>query len=107
MLKSQEKISISCPRAPLLKVMYDEDWCKLSTTLVTTTKTETKEKLLQAFQILMPACQAEWKQDTKLKDALKQWKDQWQSEIDRDNLDDTGYLETLVELADTIELKCA
>ena len=55
----------------------------------------------------MPACQAEWKQDTKLKDALKQWKDQWQSEIDRDNLDDTGYLETLVELADTIELKCA
>ena len=86
--------------------MYQEGWCKLSTTLITTTETETKEKLLQAFQILLPACWAEWKQETKLKNALKLWREQWQSEIDRDSQDDTGYLETLVKLADTIELKC-
>ena len=42
----------------------------------------------------------------KLKNALKLWREQWQSEIDRDSQDDTGYLETLVKLADTIELKC-
>ena len=87
--------------------MYQEGWCKLSTTLITTTDTETKEKLLQAFQILLPACLAEWKQDTKLKVALKLWREQWRSEIDRDNQDDTGYLETLVKLADTVEQKCA
>ncbi|CAB3992264.1 Nucleotide exchange factor SIL1 [Paramuricea clavata] len=94
-------------KAPLLKAMYQEGWCKLSTTLITTTDTETKEKLLQAFQILLPACRAEWKQDTKLKVALKLWREQWRSEIDRDNQDDTGYLETLVKLADTVEQKCA
>ena len=87
--------------------MYQEGWCKLSTTLITTTDTETKEKLLQAFQILLPACRAEWKQDTKLNDALKLWREQWRSGIDRDNQDDTGYLETLLKLADAVEQKCA
>lgn len=87
--------------------MYEEGWCNLSTSLLTTTKTETKEKLLQAFQILLPACHTEWKRDSKLKDALRQWKDQWKGKIGRDNHeDDTGYLETLVELADAIEQKC-
>lgn len=86
--------------------MYQDGWCKLSTSLITTTETETKEKLLQAFQILLPACRAEWKQDTKLRNALKLWREEWQREINGDNQDDTGYLETLVKLTETIELKC-
>lgn len=86
--------------------MYHEGWCELSTSLITTTETETKEKLLQAFQILLPACRAAWKQNTKLRSALKLWREKWQREINRDNQDDTGYLETLVKLTETIELKC-
>jgi predicted S18 family serine protease len=85
--------------------MYKEGWCKLSTSLISTTETEAKEKLLQAFQVLIPACRAEWKQNTKLKDTLKLWRKQWQNEIDKDSQDDTGYLETLVNSAETIEQK--
>jgi hypothetical protein len=85
--------------------MYKEGWCKLSTSLISTTETEAKEKLLQAFQVLIPACRAEWKQNTKLKDTLKLWRKQWENEIDKDSQDDTGYLETLVNSAETIEQK--
>lgn len=93
-------------RAPLLKAMYEEGWCELSTTLITAGDNETKEKLLQAFQILLPACRGVWRRDTRLRDALKLWREQWKSEIARDNQDDTGYLETLVKLVDSTEEKC-
>ena len=86
--------------------MYEEGWCKLSTSLIRTTENDTKEKLLQAFQILIPACRTRWKQDTKLKETLKLWREEWQSDIDRDSEDDTGYLETLMNLADEIQQKC-
>ena len=86
--------------------MYQGGWCQFSVTLITSNDNETKEKLLQAVQILLPACRAEWKKDAKFKDALKLWRVQWQSEIDRDNEDDTGYLETLVKLVDSIEQMC-
>ena len=87
-------ILIFLARAPLFKAIYDEGLCDLVTTLESSTENDSKEKILQALQVLLPACRSNFKKNN-LGESLKKWHQEWQEEMGKDN---TGYLGSLVEL---------
>ena len=78
-----------------------EGWCDLAASLSTTTENDTREKLLQAVQVVLPACRKTFRKNN-LDKSLKAWKKEWQEEINGDNQDDTAYLESLVKLVDSL-----
>ncbi|XP_046850354.1 nucleotide exchange factor SIL1-like isoform X2 [Xenia sp. Carnegie-2017] len=103
-IKEYEKAVI---KAPLLKALYDDGWCELSSMLITSIDdTEGKEKLLQAFHVLLPACREEYKRLSRFKEALELWRQEWRREMTMDEEDDTGYLESLVRLVNRIFEEC-
>ncbi|KAK3723844.1 hypothetical protein QZH41_019531 [Actinostola sp. cb2023] len=89
---------------PLLKAMVKQGWCRLLQNLLNTTENDTREKVLQALNVMVVGCKEEFKNSNVYK-RLSKLQTEWQESIKVVGRDEGEYFVQLSQLVSDIKSK--